>query len=269
MQDAELTERLEQAEDVPSIFSACKRMAQATGFPFFVYAVRVPISITQPYHFSISGYPSAWRQRYDAKRYLRIDPVIAHVLTSMKPVLWDEIPRDTPEVHEFFEDAARFGVVHGLTIPIYGRGGEISLFSVARESPPLPLDEQERISLAQRIQWFATHVHEAVRSVVLTREGEPLVRGNLTARERDCLVWAADGKTSFEISRILEITERTVHYHLQNASEKLGVHGSRNAIAKAIALGEIETPSYGSNPIEDATVIHWHSNGPSPTQSIN
>lgn len=257
MQYASLVQKMESATEVPDIFGACRELATALAFPHFVYAVRVPISITQPYHFSLSGYPPAWRHRYDEQGYLSIDPVIAHVLSSLKPVIWDEIPREQPDVIQFFKEAEAFGLVHGLTIPVYGRGGEVALFSVAREQA-LPLEPSQRIEIISHVQWFATHVHEAVRSVVLTREGRPIVRGNLTAREKDCLVWAADGKTSWEISKILEITERTVNYHLQNASEKLGVHGSRNAIAKAIALGEIETPAYDLLSQERMPTIHWH-----------
>ena len=257
MDRSALLERLESAEEVPEIFSACKDMATSLDFPHFVYAVRVPISITQPYHFSLSGYPPEWRRLYDENGYLSIDPIIAHVLTSLKPVIWDQIPREQPKVQHFFAEAEAYGLTHGLTIPIYGRGGEVGLFSVARDQT-LPESAASRIELTSQIQWFAVHVHEAVRSVVLNREGRPIVRGNLSAREKDCLVWAADGKTSWEISRILQITERTVNYHLQNASEKLGVHGSRNAVAKAIALGEIETPHYDLLPKSRMPVIHWH-----------
>lgn len=257
MNSMALVQQLEAASGVPDIFEACRELALGLSFPHFVYAVRVPISITQPYHFSISGYPAEWRSCYEDNGYLSIDPVINHVLSSLKPVLWDEIPRDTPAVDEFFTQSKRFGLAHGLTIPIYGRGGEVSLFSVAREAP-LPTTSNERLQLVSLVQWFATHVHEAVRAVVLTREGRPIVRGNLTAREKDCLVWAADGKTSWEISVILEISERTVNFHLQNASEKLGVHGSRNAVAKAIALGEIETPAYSLPTQGRMPTIHWH-----------
>ena len=50
-------------------------------------------------------------------------------------------------------------------------------------------------------------------------------------------MWSAEGKTAWEISQILHISERTVVFHLQNASEKLGVVNRQQAVAHAISLG--------------------------------
>ena len=49
-----------------------------------------------------------------------------------------------------------------------------------------------------------------------------------------CLRWAAIGKTSWETSRILGLSESTVNFHLRNACERLGVRGRRAAVAKAL-----------------------------------
>ena len=59
----------------------------------------------------------------------------------------------------------------------------------------------------------------------------------LTQREITCLSWAADGKTSWEISRILDLAERTVNFHIHNACQKLGVHGRQAAITAALRSG--------------------------------
>ncbi|AZV94886.1 helix-turn-helix domain-containing protein [Kerstersia gyiorum] len=56
----------------------------------------------------------------------------------------------------------------------------------------------------------------------------------LSAREQECLVWAAHGKTSWETGVILGISERTVNFHLQNACRKLRVNGRRAAILLAM-----------------------------------
>ncbi|MBV2180746.1 helix-turn-helix domain-containing protein [Castellaniella sp. MT123] len=56
----------------------------------------------------------------------------------------------------------------------------------------------------------------------------------LTAREHDCLYWAAQGKTSWEMGRILGITERTANFHIANLCDKLGVRTRQAAITTAI-----------------------------------
>jgi DNA-binding CsgD family transcriptional regulator len=45
---------------------------------------------------------------------------------------------------------------------------------------------------------------------------------HLTPRERQCLHWAAHGKTHFETSLILGISTSVVKNHLDNARIKLG-----------------------------------------------
>lgn len=58
----------------------------------------------------------------------------------------------------------------------------------------------------------------------------------LSAREEECLLWAAQGKTSKETGLILGVTERTVNFHLYNAFHKLDVHSKNAAVARAITL---------------------------------
>lgn len=74
--------------------------------------------------------------------------------------------------------------------------------------------------------------------------GQTLARknssNNLSNREIEVLKWAAIGKTSWEMSLILEITERTVNFHLSNSAEKMGVKGRCAACSAAIAQGIID-----------------------------
>lgn len=61
----------------------------------------------------------------------------------------------------------------------------------------------------------------------------------LSEREIQVLKWTAIGKTSWEVSTILEISERTVNFHLGNIANKLGVSGRRAACSLAIVKGLI------------------------------
>jgi LuxR family transcriptional activator of bioluminescence operon len=67
----------------------------------------------------------------------------------------------------------------------------------------------------------------------------PFKPTELTPRERECLLWAAEGKTSWETAQILGISERTVIFHLRNVTEKLNVSSRQQAIARAISQGLI------------------------------
>jgi LuxR family quorum-sensing system transcriptional regulator SolR len=54
---------------------------------------------------------------------------------------------------------------------------------------------------------------------------------SLTAKERDVVRWVIEGKTSWEIGKILATSERTVKFHLKNVYAKLNVSNRAQAVA--------------------------------------
>jgi DNA-binding response OmpR family regulator len=64
---------------------------------------------------------------------------------------------------------------------------------------------------------------------------------DLNEREVEVLTWAARGKTSAEIAKILGLTKRTVDFHIDNAREKLGAATRTEAVIKA-ATGRLIQP---------------------------
>jgi LuxR family transcriptional regulator, quorum-sensing system regulator SolR len=65
---------------------------------------------------------------------------------------------------------------------------------------------------------------------------ESLADINLTGKERDVIRWVVEGKTSWEIGRILSTSERTVKFHLKNVYTKLNVCNRAQAVAVANRL---------------------------------
>ncbi|MCK1624020.1 helix-turn-helix domain-containing protein [Bradyrhizobium sp. 160] len=61
----------------------------------------------------------------------------------------------------------------------------------------------------------------------------------LSEREKDCLRWVEEGKSSWEIGVILRVSENTVNFHLKNAMRKLETNSRTHCVAKAIRLGLI------------------------------
>jgi DNA-binding response OmpR family regulator len=62
----------------------------------------------------------------------------------------------------------------------------------------------------------------------------------LNDREIETLTWAARGKTSAEIAKLLDLSKRTVDFHIENARTKLGVSTRIQAAVKAAAGRLIE-----------------------------
>jgi DNA-binding NarL/FixJ family response regulator len=60
----------------------------------------------------------------------------------------------------------------------------------------------------------------------------------ITKRESEVLYWVSKGKTSWEISQILEMSPRTVNKHLEQIYKKLGVDNRTSAAAISIRILE-------------------------------
>ena len=65
-----------------------------------------------------------------------------------------------------------------------------------------------------------------------TEAPEPVV---LTPRERDAIAWVAEGKSDWEISVILGVSEATARWHVDNARRKLGAVNRAQAVARMAA----------------------------------
>jgi len=78
------------------------------------------------------------------------------------------------------------------------------------------------------------------RESVAPRAGHSPEKVVLTQRETECLTWTANGKTSWEISVILGVSESTATFHLRNAATKLKASNRTHAAVKALHLGLIE-----------------------------
>ena len=85
---------------------------------------------------------------------------------------------------------------------------------------------------------LAIHLHAALQELLEVQADAPAV--TLTPRECECLKWTARGKSSWVISEILNLSERTVNFHITNAMGKLEVTSRAHAVAKSLYHGLIE-----------------------------
>jgi|tagenome__1003787_1003787.scaffolds.fasta_scaffold20781069_2 DNA-binding CsgD family transcriptional regulator len=116
-----------------------------------------------------------------------------------------------------------------LTFWQRARVGETAAFRVG-----LPDDTQIEAAeaLARDVEVLATYFHGHVLRIFGKDSTDHLL---VSARELDCLKWTAAGKTAWEASVILGISERTVRFHLNAAREKLNCTTTTQAVAKAVA----------------------------------
>ena len=131
----------------------------------------------------------------------------------------------------FRAEAGRHGLRGGLCVPAPAAPGFSTLMlATAQETTDATLQQARPAALL-----FSRYLHLACMPQIdrFSRERRPRLR----AREVECLSWAAMGKTTWEISRLLAISTHTVEYHLRSACERLDAVSRQRAVAKAIELG--------------------------------
>ncbi|MEY9543151.1 LuxR family transcriptional activator of conjugal transfer of Ti plasmids [Bradyrhizobium diazoefficiens] len=189
----------------------------------------------------ISNYPSAWTSYYLRRHYERFDPVIIRALGDPEPFEWGlGVGSLNPsKSQELFEEAARYGIRYGFTIPIHsGRGPVAAVTFAADERRPRferTIGEHARV-LQLMAMYFHAHAQRGIRSNL------PITPAALSPREAECLQWAAQGKSAWEIGTILGISRHTVITHLENAKTKLGVRTIVQAVARITASNSIPWP---------------------------
>ncbi len=90
--------------------------------------------------------------------------------------------------------------------------------------------------VTQAVAWALGQPHHlAVCDIDI--QPAPLARPALTRREQEVLAWTACGKTSDEISRILDLSVSGVNFHVTNFLFKLDTCNKMAAVARATQLG--------------------------------
>jgi len=205
-----------QAELAQLLHDICREM----GFDYFALTHHVDISRTPKPAIRLHNYPLQWAEYFDEEKLGPSDPVHrASHLTSVG-FAWSRLPAMihlTPRDRMILEAAGSNGIGDGFTVPAHVPGESNGSCSFAT-SPGKALIE-EQLPAAQLAGAFA---FEAARRLWRVRDGLPLAM-QLTDRQRDCVVWAARGKSDWEIGRILGISHETVIQHLKQARGRYGV----------------------------------------------
>lgn len=126
---------------------------------------------------------------------------------------------------------AEFGLIEGITVPVHAPGhfGFVTVIGDKRAH-----GWAARVEAQSERLLFLTHVfHEAVRErfPASMEAGE---RAKLSARERECLRWAAAGKTTEETALILGLSPETVRIYFKRAMRKMGASTRAQAVARAL-----------------------------------
>jgi LuxR family quorum sensing-dependent transcriptional regulator len=157
------------------------------------------------------------------------DGLLQFALRARRPFLWrssGERRLSVPSalIDEVGADASIVGVPICAFLPYQA--------TVIAAGAMLALDPSERPVLDHLCA-------EAFARLFAVKYVRPERPGDLSARERMVVELSALGKTANQIATTLAISQRTVHAHLQNASEKLRARNKTQTVVEALRYGQI------------------------------
>jgi DNA-binding CsgD family transcriptional regulator len=179
------------------------------------------------------SYPAPFIHEYVSRDYFRVDNVMGEALRTHRAQYCSEAtPGRPPEITALCKD---FGIAEGYFIgsssPVPGEGESLFLFrSRSMEQEP---------RTAAVLELLAPHLHLAFFRA-FARDRPRAAAGALSAREREIMRWLYEGKSSWETSVILGISERTVNFHVYNILRKLGASNRPQALAIAARNGWLD-----------------------------
>jgi LuxR family quorum-sensing system transcriptional regulator CciR len=216
---------IREVETEEALAGAIADVALDLGFRFFALTHHVDVRRSSE-AIRIHNYPDGWAEWFDEQSLGATDPV--HRASNITSVgfAWSKLPDMialTPMDRRVLELARREGIGEGFTVPAHVPGEAHGSCSFACVPGERFADEHQ--ALLQLVGAFA---FEAARRMRRTRFSPGPIQ--LTDRQRDCVMWAARGKSDWEIAKVLGISEATVGEHLRHAYERYGV-GKRTLVA--------------------------------------
>lgn len=231
----EFADAIQTADDDASFERVAARVTQRLGFRWFAY-----LRLTEEKPALISSYPRSWTNRYFDLKYQQLDPVVQRARREHDPFSWSgnaPKPAGTREQRRFFDEAMTFGITSGVTVPIRCGFGRMAAFTVATDDRVGPSEGRTHES-KDVIQLVGLYFHTHLTTRNITRSPEPAAdEPRLSQRERQCLAWAAAGKTAADIATLVGIAPRTVVFHLENCRQKLAATSITQCVAEALRRG--------------------------------
>jgi DNA-binding CsgD family transcriptional regulator len=174
--------------------------------------------------------PETWRAGTPAFDYVCFEnnPLLEAIRGGMTRYRFSDFaPRQERRFGAYWEAMGEAGIAEAVCATSYGRHRTVASLHLGFRQPDLEPDDALAIQLAGLM------LTERLMTFAAPPAAEDEVR--LTNRERDALAWVAEGKSDWEISVILGLSETTVRFHVDNARRKLGAVNRTQAVARLAA----------------------------------
>lgn len=229
---------VEAVRSVDDLTAAMAMIASELGFQYFALTHHVDVAAAGTAAIHLHNYPTRWAEYYDRRALAVSDPVHRASHVTSVGFCWSEMSTMIPLTAKdrgMLMMGREEGIGDGFTVPANVPGEARGSCSFANEAGrPMPI---AMLPLAQLAGGFA---FETARRLWSGRgRVSPLAPRPLTDRQRDCVLWAARGKSDWVISQILGISEQTVISHMAHARERYGVQNRTLLAIRALFDGTL------------------------------
>ena len=206
--------------------------------------LRQPRPHQDPMALVLAGkWPDRWPETYVGNRYVLVDPTIRYLGRATGGFRWKDARkalRTDPQsrrMDQMLKEAAKFGLEDGYIFPVHGRQGLLGNMTFGGR--PVDLSPVE-VSLFEQVAklMFYELSRFSDKAAGKTAADAP-ADINLTRRELEVLHFLADGMTSQEIGKILNLSSHTVDWYMNGIQEKLNAHNRQHVVALAFRNGLI------------------------------
>ncbi|WP_295558552.1 helix-turn-helix transcriptional regulator [uncultured Hyphomicrobium sp.] len=214
--------QVRQRQDGVAFFKASKELYGFTSIAYLGLNIHVPAQHGCLVH---CIYTDTQVKHCVARTRIPHDALADSGLAGEASASWQDVDSNSNGVTE-----------RSLAIPLRSRDGETAFIGITAVMSADDWDRHKRTGMRD-IRVLGSYFHSHVLRINGHDAGSDML---VSARELDCLKWTAAGKTAWEASVILGISERTVRFHLNAAREKLNCTTTTQAVAKAISYQLID-----------------------------
>lgn len=229
---------LSNASDLNEIKSLCKDLCTYVHFDFFCFTICDVITLVSPKVIYLSNFPQEVLDFFIHRNQLGTDLLLGYAFSNTTSILWNELSENIEKSKNdscYFSELKSQGLNFGLSVPINSHNGQVALISLASKSRDL--DEKIVTDALITTEIFSRYLLDSFNRI--DKIENPKVN-QLTERELECAFWACEGKTAWEMSHIIGVTERTINFHLTSVIKKLGASNRQHAVAKAVLYGLVK-----------------------------
>jgi DNA-binding CsgD family transcriptional regulator len=211
-----------------------RRRLVAAGFNFVALGVHADPLRPERTAYVFQNYPEEWVAHFSAQRYHLVDPVFRAAEAGAEEFVWTDPDFLQPlswRQRRILNEAREFGLRHGRTHRLASILPFRASASLVTGEPDMP----EEAYAAGKLINVIVHHRAAQMCIAAAPRFEELRR-----RERQCLELCAHGLVDADIARGLGLSVATVRRHIERARVRLGASTRIQAVARAIASGQIK-----------------------------